>query len=115
MATRSEENRRKQQALINAGYRGVVADGSWGPYQQKLYLHYLANSLGPTKQQKVNTAKQNNQREAQIAKNYFSQTPSVGNLARGVYHWWNSNFYWIYWNHYFFNFNEMIFKGKFFG
>lgn len=90
MATRSEENRRKQQQLVNAGYKGVVVDGSWGPYQQKLYLHYLANSLGPTKQQKVNTAKQNNQREAQIAKNYFSQTPSIGNLAKGVYHWWNS-------------------------
>ena len=90
MATRSEENRRKQQALINAGYRGVVADGSWGPYQQKLWLHYLANSLGPTKQQRIDRAKQNNQREAQIARNYFSQTPSIGNLARGVYHWWNS-------------------------
>lgn len=90
MATRSEENRRKQQALINAGYRGVIADGSWGPYQQKLWLHYLANSLGPTKQQRIDRAKQNNQREAQIAKNYFSQTPSIGNLARGVYHWWNS-------------------------
>lgn len=90
MATRSEENRRKQQALINAGYRGVIADGSWGPYQQKLWLHYLANSLGPTKQQRIDRAKQNNQREAQIARNYFSQTPSIGNLARGVYHWWNS-------------------------
>lgn len=90
MATKSEENRRKQQALINAGYRGVVADGSWGPYQQKLWLHYLANSLGPTKQQRIDRAKQNNQREAQIARNYFSQTPSIGNLARGVYHWWNS-------------------------
>ena len=90
MATRSEENRRKQQALINAGYRGVVADGSWGPYQQKLWLHYLANSLGPTKQQRIDRAKQNNQREAQIARNYFSQAPSIGNLAKGVYHWWNS-------------------------
>ena len=90
MATRSEENRRKQQQLVNAGYKGVVVDGSWGPYQQKLWLHYLANSLGPTKQQRIDRAKQNNQREAQIAKNYFSQTPSVGNLARGVYHWWNS-------------------------
>ena len=90
MATRSEENRRKQQALINAGYKGVVVDGSWGPYQQKLWLHYLANSLGPTKQQRIDRAKQNNQREAQIARNYFSQTPSIGNLARGVYHWWNS-------------------------
>ena len=90
MATRSEENKRKQQALINAGYRGVVADGSWGPYQQKLWLHYLANSLGPTKQQRIDRAKQNNQREAQIARNYFSQTPSIDNLAKGVYHWWNS-------------------------
>lgn len=90
MATKSEENRRKQQALINAGYRGVVADGSWGPYQQKLYLHYLANKLGPTKQQKINSAKQANQREAQISKQYFSQAPSIGNLAKGVYHWWNS-------------------------
>ena len=90
MATRSEENRRKQQALINAGYKGVVVDGSWGPYQQKLWLHYLANSLGPTKQQRIDRAKQNNQREAQIARNYFSQAPSIGNLARGVYHWWNS-------------------------
>ena len=90
MATRSEENRRKQQQLVNAGYKGVVVDGSWGPYQQKLWLHYLANSLGPTKQQRIDRAKQNNQREAQIAKNYFSQTPSIGNLARGVYHWWNS-------------------------
>ena len=90
MATRSEENRRKQQQLVNAGYKGVVVDGSWGPYQQKLWLHYLASSLGPTKQQRIDRAKQNNQREAQIAKNYFSQTPSIGNLARGVYHWWNS-------------------------
>ena len=90
MATRSEENRRKQQQLVNAGYKGVVVDGSWGPYQQKLWLHYLANSLGPTKQQRIDRAKQNNQREAQIARNYFSQTPSIGNLARGVYHWWNS-------------------------
>lgn len=90
MATRSEENRRKQQQLVNAGYKGVVVDGSWGPYQQKLWLHYLANSLGPTKQQRIDRAKQNNQREAQIARNYFSQAPSIGNLARGVYHWWNS-------------------------
>ena len=90
MATRSEENRRKQQQLVNAGYKGVVVDGSWGPYQQKLWLHYLANSLGPTKQQRIDRAKQNNQREAQIARNYFSQTPSIRNLARGVYHWWNS-------------------------
>lgn len=90
MATRSEENKRKQQQLVNAGYKGVVVDGSWGPYQQKLWLHYLANSLGPTKQQRIDRAKQNNQREAQIARNYFSQTPSIGNLARGVYHWWNS-------------------------
>lgn len=90
MATRSEENRRKQQQLVNAGYKGVVVDGSWGPYQQKLWLHYLANSLGPTKQQRIDRAKQNNQREAQIARNYFSQTPSISNLARGVYHWWNS-------------------------
>ena len=84
MATRSEENRRKQQLLVNAGYKGVIVDGSWGPYQQKLWLHYLANSLGPTKQQRIDRAKQNNQREAQIARNYFSQTPSIGNLARGV-------------------------------
>ena len=90
MTTRSEENRRKQQLLVNAGYKGVIVDGSWGPYQQKLWLHYLANSLGPTKQQRIDRAKQNNQREAQIARNYFSQTPSIGNLARGVYHWWNS-------------------------
>ena len=90
MATRSEENRRKQQQLVNAGYKGVIVDGSWGPYQQKLWLHYLANSLGPTKQQRIDRAKQNNQREAQIARNYFSQAPSIGNLARGVYHWWNS-------------------------
>ena len=90
MATRSEENRRKQQLLVNAGYKGVIVDGSWGPYQQKLWLHYLASSLGPTKQQRIDRAKQNNQREAQIARNYFSQAPSIGNLARGVYHWWNS-------------------------
>ena len=90
MATRSEENRRKQQQLVNAGYKGVIVDGSWGPYQQKLWLHYLANSLGPTKQQRIDRAKQNNQREAQIARNYFSQAPSIGNLAKGVYHWWNS-------------------------
>ena len=32
MATRSEENRRKQQQLVNAGYKGVIVDGSWGPY-----------------------------------------------------------------------------------
>lgn len=38
------ENRRRQQLLKNAGY-SVNIDGSWGPYQNKLWMHYLGNQV----------------------------------------------------------------------
>lgn len=45
---------------------------------------------GKTQQQRAQKAKQANAREAGIAKQYFNSTPSIQNLAKGVYHWWNS-------------------------
>ena len=35
-------------------------------------------------------AKAANKREAEIAKQYFNAGPSIGNLARAAYHWYNS-------------------------
>ena len=89
MSQDRNENRRRQQLLKNAGY-SVNIDGSWGPYQNKLWTHYLSSGLGPTKQQRIDAAKKANQKEAQASKYYFNQAPSIGNIARGVYHWYNS-------------------------
>lgn len=36
---------------------------------------------------KAAQGKSNNTREANIAKNYFSATPSIENLVKGAYHW----------------------------
>lgn len=89
MSQDRNENRRRQQLLKNAGY-SVNIDGSWGPYQNKLWMNYLSSGLGPTKQQRINAAKKANQKEAQTSEYYFSQPTSAGNVARGVYHWYNS-------------------------
>ena len=35
-------------------------------------------------------AKAANKREAEIAKQYFNAGPSIGNIVRGAYHWYNS-------------------------
>lgn len=40
-----QDNLKRQQVLINAGYTGVVADGSWGPYQEELWDRYRDTSL----------------------------------------------------------------------
>lgn len=39
MATKEqiEENKRKQELLRSAGYTNIKVDGSWGPYQERLY------------------------------------------------------------------------------
>lgn len=44
MSQDRNENRRRQQLLKNAGY-SVNIDGSWGPYQNKLWMHYLGNQV----------------------------------------------------------------------
>ena len=44
MSQDRNENRRRQQLLKNAGY-SVNTDGSWGPYQNKLWMHYLGNQV----------------------------------------------------------------------
>ena len=44
MSQDKNENRRRQQLLKNAGY-SVNIDGSWGPYQNKLWMHYLGNQV----------------------------------------------------------------------
>lgn len=42
------------------------------------------------KQERAAEAKAANQREAGIAKAYLNAGPSIGNLARAAYHWYNS-------------------------
>lgn len=42
------------------------------------------------KRERTNAAKAANQREAEIAKAYLNAGPSIGNLARAAYHWYNS-------------------------
>lgn len=42
------------------------------------------------KQERAADAKAANQREAEIAKSYLKAGPSIGNLARAAYHWYNS-------------------------
>lgn len=46
--------------------------------------------VSPDSKTQQQRAKQANAREAEISKQYFNSTPSIQNLARGVYHWWNS-------------------------
>lgn len=45
----------------------------------------------PTPQDYAEKARQENERNRTIANNYFSSTPSIGNLARGVYYWIKGN------------------------
>ena len=42
------------------------------------------------KQQRIQQAKASNTRERNIAKQYFNAGPSIDNLARAAYHWYNS-------------------------
>lgn len=42
------------------------------------------------KQDRIARAKASNSRERNIAKQYFNAGPSIGNLARAAYHYWNS-------------------------
>lgn len=42
------------------------------------------------KSERAVEAKAANKREAEIAKQYFNASPSIGNLARAAYHWYNS-------------------------
>ncbi len=53
-------------------------------------IEFKVSPNGKTQQQRAQEAKQANAREAEISKQYFNSTPSIQNLARGVYHWWNS-------------------------
>ena len=42
------------------------------------------------KRERANAAKAANARERNIAKHYLNASPSIGNIARAVYHWYNS-------------------------
>lgn len=42
------------------------------------------------RRERIKAAKAANAREANIAKQYFNAVPSIGNLARAAYHWYNS-------------------------
>lgn len=50
----------------------------------------MGDLLKNNKQQRIQHAKASNTRERNIAKQYFNSGPSIGNLARAAYHWWNS-------------------------
>lgn len=39
-STQPNENKVRQKALIAAGHKEIKADGSWGPYQNKLWREY---------------------------------------------------------------------------
>ena len=43
-----------------------------------------------SRRERIKAAKAANAREANIAKLYFNASPSIGNLARAAYHWYNS-------------------------
>ena len=47
-------------------------------------------SLEDGKRERANAAKAANARERNIAQQYLNAGPSIGNLARAVYHYWNS-------------------------
>lgn len=60
--------------------------------QKGVKIYYAGNSeQWLSKEDRAKQAKQANAREAAIARQYFlNANPSIQNLAKGVYHWWNS-------------------------
>ena len=88
-----EINKNKQRLLNSAGYN-VKVDGSWGPWQEQQYNKIMSRGRMFTDkraEQRAAQAKWENDHNKAIAGYYFSDTPTLPNLARGTYHWLMGN------------------------
>ena len=78
-----------KELLVTTPEVEVIA--SKQPYQQKQLQYTLAHAYGPTQSERI----QENKRNANIASNYFSSNPSIGNLAKGAWYWLKSKPYFL--------------------
>lgn len=88
-----EINKNKQRLLNSAGYN-VKVDGSWGPWQEQQYNKIMSRGRMFTDkraEQQAAQAKWENDHNKAIAGYYFSDTPTLPNLAKGAYHWLMGN------------------------
>lgn len=88
-----EINKNKQRLLNSAGYN-VKVDGSWGPWQQKQYNKIMSRGrifVDTSAKDRAAQAKWENDHNKAIAGYYFSDTPTLPNLAKGAYHWLMGN------------------------
>ena len=88
-----EINKNKQRLLNSAGYN-VKVDGSWGPWQEQQYNKIMSRGRMFTDkraEQQAAQAKWENDHNKAIAGYYFSDTPTLPNLAKGTYHWLMGN------------------------
>ena len=88
-----EINKNKQRLLNSAGYN-VKVDGNWGPWQEQQYNKIMSRGRMFTDkraEQQAAQAKWENDHNKAIAGYYFSDTPTLPNLARGTYHWLMGN------------------------
>lgn len=88
-----EINKNKQRLLNSAGYN-VKVDGSWGPWQEQQYNKIMSRGRMFADKRAVDKAAQakwENDHNKAIAGYYFSDTPTLPNLARGTYHWLMGN------------------------
>lgn len=88
-----EINKNKQRLLNSAGYN-VKVDGSWGPWQEQQYNKIMSRGRMFTDkraEQQATQAKWENDHNKSIAGYYFSDTPTLPNLAKGTYHWLMGN------------------------
>ena len=86
-------NKNKQRLLNSAGYN-VKVDGSWGPWQEQQYNKIMSRGRMFTDKRAVQQAAQakwKNDHNKSIAGYYFSDTPTLPNLAKGTYHWLMGN------------------------
>ena len=90
-----EINKNKQRLLNSAGYN-IKVDGSWGPWQEQQYNKIMSRGRMFTDkraEQQAAQAKWENDHNKAIAGYYFSDTPTLPNLAKGVYHWAMGNIF----------------------
>ena len=88
-----EINKNKQRLLNSAGYN-IKVDGSWGPWQEQQYNKIMSRGrifTDKRAEQQAAQAKWENDHNKAIAGYYFSDTPTLPNLAKGTYHWLMGN------------------------
>ena len=88
-----EINKNKQKLLNSAGYN-IKVDGSWGPWQEQQYNKIMSRGrmfADKRAEQQAAQAKWENDHHKAIAGYYFSDTPTLPNLAKGAYHWLMGN------------------------